>query len=952
MKFVRQGICLLVLGGGLAAVPGLHATATPAPDRSLVQEMRDEADGPVTFTKEKATGKVGFVRVGRGGDLLPGHDAKDATKAGAYLDTYAAAFGARPGELLESEISQHRGTTTVTFVQEYKGVPVFGSMVRAHLDRQGDLTSVNGYAAPDLNLSVTPALSTREAAQRALATVRSDPPGHDHDRDARRLAPSGLEAASTELAVYRDGAVRGVPGEERLVYVVEVTNHANVRDVVFVDANADKVVNRYSLIHDALERHVYEQQYDAAHKVWSEGESYPGTLTTDQKNIVDGTGEAYWFFKNAFGRDSYDGAGHKMEIVNNDPRINCPNANWNGTTTNYCNGVTSDDVVAHEWGHAYTEHTHNLIYQWQPGALNESYSDIWGETVDLINGRADGDEGDITAKRADGMCSSHSPAKPVAIINSPASIAKICQAGAASFGPALTGAGVTGDVAVGIDDTAAPGPSTTDACSPLSNGAAVAGKVALVDRGGCAFTIKVKNAQNAGAIAVLVADNVEATPSGMSGVDPSITIPSVRIRRSDGNTIKATLAQESVNVTLKDAGGDREDSYRWLMGEDSSAFGGAIRDMWTPTCHGDAGKVSDAEYYCAADDGGGVHSNSGVPNHGYALTVDGGSYNGHTITGIGLTKAAAIYYRAMTEYQTPTTDFADHADALAAACTDLIGQPLRALSTQPDDSRVSAETIAAGDCATVAEVAAAVELRREPVQCNFQPMFDQSAPAVCGPGFKENVVWSEDFEDGLAGWGTDQEVVHAGASGSPWVADSTLPGGRSGSAAYGPAPDQGRCDGSANDFSSRDSIVSPSVVLPGAGMKASRLRFDHYVATELGYDGGNVKIRVNGGAWTVVPAAAYTFNGPSVLATEAAGNTNPLAGEAGFTGTDGGEVTGSWGQSQVDLAKAGAQPGDTVQFRFDIGRDGCGGLDGWYVDDITVSTCKPTRPKATRGRQG
>ena len=46
-----------------------------------------------------------------------------------------------------------------------------------------------------------------------------------------------------------------------------------------------------------------------------------------------------------------------MPTVNNDGRINCPNANWNGTTTNYCNGVTSDDVVAHEWGHAYTEYT-------------------------------------------------------------------------------------------------------------------------------------------------------------------------------------------------------------------------------------------------------------------------------------------------------------------------------------------------------------------------------------------------------------------------------------------------------------------------------------------------------------------------------------------------------------------------------------------------------------------
>ena len=76
------------------------------------------------------------------------------------------------------------------------------------------------------------------------------------------------------------------------------------------------------------------------------------------------------------------------------------------------------------------------------------------------------------------------------------------------------------------------------------------------------------------------------------------------------------------------------------MGEKSTAFGGAIRDMWNPTCYGDPGKVTDAEYKCGTDDAGGVHSNSGVPNHAYALLVDGGTYNGQTVTGIGLDKAA------------------------------------------------------------------------------------------------------------------------------------------------------------------------------------------------------------------------------------------------------------------------------------------------------------------------
>ncbi len=57
--------------------------------------------------------------------------------------------------------------------------------------------------------------------------------------------------------------------------------------------------------------------------------------------------------------------------------------------------------------------------------------------------------------------------------------------------------------------------------------------------------------------------------------------------------------------------------------------------------------------------------------------------------------------------------------------------------------------------------------------------------------------------------------------------------------------------------------------------------------TELAYDGGTVVIE--GAAFETVPAEAYVFNEPSVLATAAAGNTNPLAGQHGFTGTDGGE---------------------------------------------------------------
>ena len=68
-----------------------------------------------------------------------------------------------------------------------------------------------------------------------------------------------------------------------------------------------------------------------------------------------------------------------------------------------------------------------------------------------------------------------------------------------------------------------------------------AGAVALVDRGTCSFVQKVSNAQAAGAIAVIVVNNVAGPPTTMGGTDPTITIPSVMVSLADGGVIKAGL---------------------------------------------------------------------------------------------------------------------------------------------------------------------------------------------------------------------------------------------------------------------------------------------------------------------------------------------------------------------------------------------------------------------------
>jgi PA domain-containing protein/thrombospondin type 3 repeat protein len=138
-------------------------------------------------------------------------------------------------------------------------------------------------------------------------------------------------------------------------------------------------------------------------------------------------------------------------------------------------------------------------------------------------------------------------------IDSPGSIAGNYAVGGASFGGLLTAAGVTGSIVQALDTANAAGPSTTDGCTTITNPAAIAGNIALIDRGTCGFIVKAKNAQNAGATAVIIANNAAgAPPPGLGGTDPTITIPTVSITLADANTIKAQLGTGVSGALLLD----------------------------------------------------------------------------------------------------------------------------------------------------------------------------------------------------------------------------------------------------------------------------------------------------------------------------------------------------------------------------------------------------------------
>ncbi|WP_183094155.1 M4 family metallopeptidase [Nocardioides stalactiti] len=974
MKILNRGrsigLGLALVAAGLAAPQALTASAAPAaqPDPSVVDRMREASSGGLALRENPATGKAGFVRA-RGGnpDLFAGVPAEGRKgaidKATRYLDRFATAFGARPSELTQTEVYGGRGGWSITFSQAYQGVPVFGAELKAEVDHEGDLTSVNGFATPvSTSLSTSPRISEKQARARALQLVKARPSGHE---DAPPGFRGGLVVRSIKLMVYRTGSTRGIDGQNRLAWVAEVWNKGTIRETLVLDAETNKPLNRWSMMAHALDRELYEGYVDDNGTpadpdddfvnydlVYTEGDAFPGSLDEDQRNEVLGAGESYWMFRNTFGYNSWDGAGGKMYTVNNDPTINCPNANWNGFSTNYCTGVTGDDTVAHEWGHAYTESTSGLIYQWQSGAMNEGYSDIWGETVDMLNDRDNflGETQDAKIERTEGLCSEYTRSLITMEITDPAGVAGACNAAPASFGPVITQAGVTGTAIVGVDGTGTlpdgtPDDSTGNGCFPFTNAGAIAGQWVYVDRGVCTFDTKADNAEDAGALGIVVGDHTAGRdPISMSG---TANIYGVMVTVEDGAKFKTAGGPVTFDVAAVPATTDN--SYRWLSGESDPGFGGAIRDMWNPNCYGHPGAVSDAEYHCSEDDAGGVHSNSGVVNRTFAILVDG--LDGK-VDEIGLDKAAWLFWYTQTHFLTPTSYFPDLADGLEAACQALQGQSIERVTlgapADPDGSDggvVEPELVVGGtteaDCAAVSDAIAETELRLDPTEeCEWQPLLQPGAPSLsCGDDTSTTTTWSEDFEDGLAGWTQDVELGFPFSEGIPWEAADEGPAGHDSSVAFGPDPVAGAC-GAPGDLTSRNGLISPDITVPEG--QSPRLSFDHYVATEATWDGGNVKASVNGGAFEIVPDTAYLFNAPG---GELDPTQGPMGGEAAWTGTDGGQLTGSWGTSVIDLS-AIASTGDTVNFRFDMGRDGCNGVDGWYVDDVAVQVCAPD-PVAT-----
>lgn len=131
------------------------------------------------------------------------------------------------------------------------------------------------------------------------------------------------------------------------------------------------------------------------------------------------------------------------------------------------------------------------------------------------------------------------------VVNSPAVISGEYAAIDSNYGGTQLTVPVTGNLVLVDDGSANP----TEGCNPIVNSAEVNGNIAVIVRGSCNFTAKVINAQNAGAIAVVMVNNIGGPPITMGGTG-SPSIPAVMVSKADGDAMIAQLGS-GVNVTLE-----------------------------------------------------------------------------------------------------------------------------------------------------------------------------------------------------------------------------------------------------------------------------------------------------------------------------------------------------------------------------------------------------------------
>jgi len=353
------------------------------------------------------------------------------------------------------------GFTHIRYQQLYKTIPVEGGEYIAH-QKNGLLDCMNGEFFTIGEISVTATLNESEALAKALLFVGAKKYKWENKEEVANLRalfddPNFSYDPKGTLVIFPKNDVRSDKADFRLAYKFNIyADQPESRADIFVDAQTGEIIGRHELIHTVdvpgkahtkysgdqnimttkNSNNIYVLQETArgtaaikgsistfnAKKAPETNTSFPSTDFEDSDNDwnnfnadIDEVGtDAHWatemtydYFLNVHKRNSVNNNGFKL--IN---YVHCGtgwfNANWNGQFMRYGDGpnklpLTAIDIGAHEMTHGVTSNSAKLVYQGESGALNESFSDIFGTCVEWMAKptKADWDMGaDIGALRS------------------------------------------------------------------------------------------------------------------------------------------------------------------------------------------------------------------------------------------------------------------------------------------------------------------------------------------------------------------------------------------------------------------------------------------------------------------------------------------------------------------------------------------------------------------------
>jgi Zn-dependent metalloprotease len=329
------------------------------------------------------------------------------------------------------------GFTHTRYQQVYKNIPVEGAQYIAH-QKNGLLDCINGLFLSVGDISVTPSLTESAALSKAISFVGAKSYKWDNKEEIAALRaafedPTFNYDPKGALVIYPKNNEMNDKADFRLAYKFNIyAQEPESRAYIFVDAQTGEIIGRQELIHTADVEGTAHTKYSGTQKIMvtqksttnfvlqetgrgkgistfnannasENSASYPSTDFVDTDNDWnnfnakwdEAATDAHWatemtydYYMKVHNRNSVDNAGFKL--IN---YVHCGtgwfNANWNGSYMRYGDGpastgkpLTAIDIGGHEMTHGVTSNSAQLVYQNESGALNESFSDIFGNMVE------------------------------------------------------------------------------------------------------------------------------------------------------------------------------------------------------------------------------------------------------------------------------------------------------------------------------------------------------------------------------------------------------------------------------------------------------------------------------------------------------------------------------------------------------------------------------------------